>query len=81
MPDTNIYCVHLIEIDEDEYVNDASYLHTVHKTWDGAEEELEKQIKRLVTKYKNKVLQGYEVNETEDIINELCFIRTEELKD
>jgi acyl-ACP thioesterase len=76
-----VYGVHLIEIDEGEYVNDASYLHTVHKTYDGAEKELDKQIKRLLNKYKNKALQGYRVNETEGIINEFCFIRTEKLKD
>ena len=78
---TKVYVVYLIEIDEENYVENQSDAWTVHKTWDGAEKELEKQINLLVTQYKKQQLQGYRLNETEDVINELCYIGTLELED
>jgi hypothetical protein len=76
-----VYIVYLIEIDDENYVDNSSHLHSVHKTWDNAEKELEEQVNLLVNKYKGKHLQGYEKDETEEIINEYCYIRTEEIKD
>jgi hypothetical protein len=76
-----VYIVYLIAIDEENYVEHESKAWTVHKTWDGAEKELEKQIDSLVSKYKGQYLQGYENENTEDIINEFCYIKTLELED